>query len=83
MIPQLRRTCFLQVKDGTWFSDKEAGKRTKVTQYHMVITATTGRWWIGEFARLVNIVELVGLCVAQIIASASNFYSLEVGLDKR
>jgi hypothetical protein len=31
----------------------------------------------------VNIVELVGLSVAQIIASASNFYSLGTGLSKR
>jgi len=34
-------------------------------------------------AQFVNIVELVGLAVAQIIASASNFYSLGTGLSKR
>lgn len=73
----------LQVKDGSWYTDKEANKRTRVTQYHSVITATTGRKWLGEFARAVNIVELLGLAVAQIIASASNFYSIDAGLNKR
>jgi len=73
----------MQVKDGSWYTDKEANKRTRVTQYHSVITATTGRKWLGEFARAVNIVELLGLSVAQIIASASNFYSLDTGLNKR
>lgn len=54
-----------------------------VQQYHSVITGTSGKRWLGEFARVVNIVELLGLAVAQIIASASNFYSLEAGLNKR
>eukprot|EP00775_Hariotina_reticulata_P005826 gene5826-6067_t len=71
------------VKDGSWFNDKETGRRTRVTQYHSVITGVTGARWLGEFARVVNIVELLGLSVAQIIASASNFYSLDTGLYKR
>ena len=73
----------LQIKEGTWFNDKETNKRTRITQYHSVITATTKLRWLGEFSRLVNVVELLGLAVAQIIASASNFYSLGTGLDKR
>lgn len=72
-----------QISDGSWYTDKEANKRTHVTQYHSVITSTTDRRWLGEFARAVNIVELLGLSVAQIIASASNFYSLGTGLSKR
>ncbi|KAI8476179.1 MAG: transmembrane amino acid transporter protein-domain-containing protein [Monoraphidium minutum] len=71
-----------EVRKGTWYND--GGKRrSRVTQYHTVITATTGSRALGEFARVVNIVELIGLAVAQIIASASNFYSLGTGLDKR
>jgi hypothetical protein len=54
-----------------------------VTQYHSVVTGTSGSRALGEFARVVNVVELLGLSVAQIIASASNFYSLGTGLDKR
>jgi hypothetical protein len=54
-----------------------------VTQFHDVIAATTGRRWLGEFAKAVTIVELVGLCVAQIIASSSNLYSLYSGMPKR
>jgi len=72
-----------QIKDNTWYNDASGTKRTRITQYHSIITATTGRRWLGEFSRVVNIAELVGLAVAQIIASASNFYSLGSGLNKR
>jgi hypothetical protein len=41
------------------------------------------RRWLGEFARVVTIVELVGLCVAQIIAGSSNLYTLHSALPKR
>jgi hypothetical protein len=73
----------LQIKEGTWNNSPDGTHRTRVTQYHSVITGTTNKRWLGEFARVVNIVELLGLSVAQIIASASNFYSLGTGLAKR
>lgn len=147
------------MRKGTWFDSPDGKSRVRVTQYHSVITATTGLRWFGEFARsewpagawvwrwwarcggsgaigrgqvwgggllaaglvpeggvwvwqrsalaahgapnrptqpnqpklnptqtqppVVNIVELLGLATAQIIASASNFYSLGTGLNKR
>lgn len=40
-----------QIKNGTWYN--EGGKRrTRITQYHSIITATTGHKWSGEFARV-------------------------------
>ncbi|KAF6262602.1 transmembrane amino acid transporter protein-domain-containing protein [Scenedesmus sp. NREL 46B-D3] len=71
------------IKGGSWFNDAAGERRTKVTQYHDIIGGVTGRRWLGEFARVVSITELVGLCVAQIIAGSSNLYSLHSGLPKR
>uniref|UniRef100_A0A383W752 Amino acid transporter transmembrane domain-containing protein n=1 Tax=Tetradesmus obliquus TaxID=3088 RepID=A0A383W752_TETOB len=71
------------IKEGSWFNDATSERRTKVTQYHDVIGGVTGRRWLGEFARVVTIVELVGLCVAQIIAGSSNLYTLHSALPKR
>lgn len=73
----------LQVKEDTWFNDATGTKRIKVTQYHDVIGAVTGKRWLAEFSKAVTIVELVGLCVAQIIASSSNLYTLHSALPKR
>jgi hypothetical protein len=73
----------LQIKDDTWFNDATGTRRTRVTQYHDVIGGVTGRRWLGEFAKAVTIVELCGLCVAQIIAGSSNLYSLYSALPKR
>lgn len=72
-----------QIKEDTWYTDETGTRRNRVTQYHDVIGGVTGRRWLGEFARVVTIVELVGLCVAQIIAGSSNLYSLYPGLPKR
>jgi uncharacterized membrane protein YkvI len=65
------------------YNDHTGTRRIKVTQYHDVIGGVTGRKWLGEFAKAVTIVELIGLCVAQIIAGSSNLYSLYNGLPKR
>lgn len=73
----------LQIKEDTWFNDHTGIRRIKVTQYHDVIGATTGRRWLAEFSKAVTIIELVGLCVAQVIASSSNLYSLHSALPKR
>jgi hypothetical protein len=40
-----------QVRKGTWYNN--GGKtRTRVTQYHSIITSVTGLRWLGEFARV-------------------------------
>lgn len=74
---------FIQIKEDTWYNDASGTRRTKVTQYHDVIGSVTGRRWLAEFAKVVTVVELVGLCVAQIIAGSSNLFSLYSGLPKR
>jgi hypothetical protein len=54
-------------------------------QHHQVVYCCllSCRRWLGELARVVTIVELAGLCVAQIIAGSSNLYTLHSALPKR
>lgn len=40
-----------QLKKGTWYQEPGRARRTRVTQYHAIITETTGHRWLGEFAR--------------------------------
>jgi hypothetical protein len=54
-----------------------------VTQFHEVITGTTGLVWLGRFAWFVTMLEMVGLCVAQTIAGSSNLWNLNKTLPKR
>lgn len=72
-----------QIKDDSWFNDKARGRRTRVTQFHEVITGTTGLVWLGRFAWFVTMLEMVGLCVAQTIAGSSNLWNLNKTLPKR
>ena len=50
LVPCCLLAC-LQLEKGTWY-DAGGKKRTHVTQYHSVISATTGLRWLGELARV-------------------------------
>ena len=63
------------------YTEKENTRKT-ANQYHEVMQDATYRW-LGIFSRIVVIIALGGLAVAQIIASSSNFYRLVPSVNKR
>ncbi|GAB4818758.1 hypothetical protein N2152v2_005804 [Parachlorella kessleri] len=69
-----------KIREGTWYDDNK--RRRIANQYHEVMAASSYRW-IGIFSRVVVIIALGGLAVAQIIASSSNFHRLVPSLSKR
>ncbi|KAI7843624.1 hypothetical protein COHA_002864 [Chlorella ohadii] len=69
-----------KIKEGTWYNDEK--KRSIANQYHEVMAAATNKW-LGIFSRVVVIIALGGLAVAQIIASSSNFHRMIPELSKR
>lgn len=57
-------------------------RRGVAVQYHEVMGDASYRW-IGTFSKIVVIIALGGLAVAQIIASSSNFHGMIPGVSKR
>ena len=51
-------------------------------QYHEVVFELCGPW-LGSASWLVNVLALVGLAVAQVIACANNMYRLSSFRNKR
>lgn len=51
-------------------------------QYHEVILELCGPW-LGAFSWLVNVLALLGLAVAQVIACSNNMYRLSSACNKR
>ena len=51
-------------------------------QYHEVVYELCGRW-LGTISWLVNVLALLGLAVAQVIACANNMYRLSSVRTKR
>eukprot|EP00891_Asterochloris_glomerata_P000679 jgi/Astpho2/679/Aster-x0950 len=51
-------------------------------QYHELIMELCG-CWAGNISRIVNVMALVGLGVAQVIASSSNLHALNARFSKR
>ncbi|KAL4441475.1 hypothetical protein ABPG77_001979 [Micractinium sp. CCAP 211/92] len=69
-----------RIKEGTWYNYNN--KRSIANQYHEVMESASYRW-VGIFSRVVVIIALGGLAVAQIIASSSNFHRMIPSLNKR
>lgn len=53
-----------------------------ITSYHDIIAWAAGNYW-GNFSRVIVILALGGLSVAQIVSTANNLYLLNWGIDKR
>ena len=70
----------LQIKEGTWW--EEGGVRRTVSQLHEVIGFFGGKWlqFITQF--LVGL-SLLGTCIAQVVASSGNLYSIHPQHSKR
>ncbi|DBA99393.1 TPA: Lymphocyte transmembrane adapter 1 [Trebouxia sp. C0006] len=63
-----------------WYGEKGASKR--ITQYHEVVGYLCGRplGWVTAFFVMLNV---FGLCVAQVVACSSDAYYWRTSLDKR
>lgn len=57
-------------------------RRAVAVQYHEVMGDASYRW-LGTFSKIVVVIALGGLAVAQIIASSSNFHGMIPGVSKR
>ena len=70
----------MQIKEGTWW--EEGGVRRTVSQRHEVIGFFGGKWLqiITQF--LVGL-SLLGTCIAQVVASSGNLYSIDNSHSKR
>ncbi|BDA43337.1 Auxin transporter-like protein 1 [Coccomyxa sp. Obi] len=68
------------IKSGGWYD--ASGKRRQVTQYHEVMGFHAGPV-MKYVSQIVIAVHLVGTCTAQIVACASNNYSITLTHDKR
>lgn len=51
-------------------------------QYHEVVSELCGPW-LGAISWLVNVLALLGLAVAQVIACSNNMYRLSSACNKR
>ncbi|PSC69121.1 auxin transporter 1 [Micractinium conductrix] len=69
-----------KIKNKSWYNSAQT--RTIANQYHEVMGSATYRW-LGILSRVVVIIALGGLAVAQIIASSSNFHRMIPQLNKR
>ena len=65
---------------GVWFNAHR--RRSVAVQYHEVMGSLSHKG-VGTFSRVIVIIALGGLAIAQIIASASNFHSLVPSVSKR
>ena len=70
----------VQIKEGTWW--EEGGVRRTVSQLHLVVGFFGGKWLqiITQF--LVGL-SLLGTCIAQVVASSGNLYSIDNSHSKR
>ena len=70
----------MQIKEGTWW--EEGGVRRTVSQLHEVMGFFGGKWLqiITQF--LVGL-SLLGTCIAQVVASSGNLYSIDKSHSKR
>lgn len=81
----LMTVLYLDVKNraiasNTWFNAHR--RRSVAVQYHEVMGSLSHRY-VGVFSRVIVIIALGGLAVAQIIASSSNFHALAPAISKR
>lgn len=70
-----------QVRDGSWYKQDGKTKR-KSSQYFEVMGGTCGKW-LGIFALILTVFNLIGNGTAQIVAGAANTYTINPVLTKR
>lgn len=70
----------VQIKAGQWHGPQ--GKSHHVTQYHDVMGENLGAW-ARRVVQVVVVISLFGTNVSQVVASSSDAYYLDHGLNKR
>ena len=70
----------IQIKEGTWW--EEGGVRRTVSQLHEVVGFFGGRW-LQLITQLLVGLSLLGTCIAQVVASSGNLYSIDNSHSKR
>ena len=78
-------TCATQVVQGNWYDSKDSNgyeRRSSVTQFHDVIGYPMG-FWICTFAQILNAIYILGVAIAQSVASSGRQYAIDTRYDKR
>jgi hypothetical protein len=70
-----------KIQTGEWYA-QDGKVRRKASQYFEVIGHTCGKW-LGVWALILTVLNLVGNGCAQIVAGAANTYSINPTLSKR
>lgn len=78
-------TILVQVVQGHWYDSKDSNgyeRRSSVTQFHDVIAYHMGPWF-GVFAQILNAIYILGVAIAQIVASSGSQYAIDKRFNKR
>ncbi len=73
-----------QVKRGSWYDTTDSNgyeRRSSVTQFHDIIGFFMGKWF-GLLAELLTGLYILGVAIAQIVASAGSQYSIDQNYNK-
>ena len=75
----------VQVRRGSWYDSKDSNgyeRRSSVTQFHDIIAFFLGKY-AGLFAEILNAIYILGVAIAQLVASSGSQYSIDKSHDKR
>ena len=78
-------TAVAQVKRGSWYDSKDSNgyeRRSSVTQFHDIIGFFLGKW-MGVAAEILNAIYILGVAIAQIVASSGSQYAIDKTYNKR
>ena len=75
----------MQVKRGSWYDSTDSNgyeRRSSVTQFHDIIRFFLGKW-CGLLAEVLTGLYILGVAIAQIVASSGSQYAIDKRYDKR
>lgn len=80
-----RNSNAVQVNRGSWYDSTDSNgyeRRSSVTQFHDIIRFFLGRW-LGLFAEVLTGIYILGVAIAQLVASSGSQYAIDKSHDKR
>lgn len=75
----------MQVKRGSWYDSVDSNgyeRRSSVAQFHDIIRFFLGKW-LGLFAEILTGIYILGVAIAQLVASPGSQYAIDKKFDKR
>lgn len=75
----------VQVNRGSWYDSTDSNgyeRRSSVTQFHDIIRFFLGKW-AGFLAEGLTGLYILGVAIAQIVASSGSQYAIDKRYDKR